>query len=343
MIEKRMVNKEDLPKISVVMPTLNSQETLEKALKSIRDQDYPREKIEILVLDGGSTDQSESISKKYDARFIAKPALRDNQEGRRAVGVHESTGDLIASIDSDNILMACDWFRRMVRPFIDDAEIVATQPLWYFHQKNDNSLNRYFSLFGVNDPVPYYLNKRDRLTHFESKWELKGHAEDKGDYYSVVFSEEDLPTIGCNGYIVRKKIIEKAKCNEKEYFHIDVNVDLIRLGFNKFAFVKTDILHLTGATFSKLILKRLRYMQNFYQNDGNLRRYHLVTRRDLLPLARFIFYSISAVEPICQSTRGFLKKKDWAWFLHLPMCQVMVVIYGYAVIRRSILERIGRA
>ncbi len=43
---------------SMIMPVLNSQRTIEKALSSIREQDFPQERIEILVIDGGSKDRT---------------------------------------------------------------------------------------------------------------------------------------------------------------------------------------------------------------------------------------------------------------------------------------------
>lgn len=49
-----------LPKISIVVVTLNNQRTLEECVKRIKEQDYPRELIEYLNIDGGSTDNTTS-------------------------------------------------------------------------------------------------------------------------------------------------------------------------------------------------------------------------------------------------------------------------------------------
>ncbi|MBL7085732.1 MAG: glycosyltransferase [Candidatus Cloacimonetes bacterium] len=48
----------NLPKVSVVIPTYNSERTLGMCLESIRKQGYPRNKIEIIIGDGGSTDRT---------------------------------------------------------------------------------------------------------------------------------------------------------------------------------------------------------------------------------------------------------------------------------------------
>lgn len=55
------------------MPTYNSEGTLEESLKTIRNQDYDQNQIEILVIDGGSTDKTRAIAEKYNCRIINNP------------------------------------------------------------------------------------------------------------------------------------------------------------------------------------------------------------------------------------------------------------------------------
>ena len=59
------VSSEDLPSISIVIPTYNSERTLSLCLGSIAEQDYPREKIEIIIADGGSKDRTLEIAEKF--------------------------------------------------------------------------------------------------------------------------------------------------------------------------------------------------------------------------------------------------------------------------------------
>ena len=59
-----------MKKFSIIMPTLNSEKTIEHALKSIREQEYDQELIEILVVDGGSSDCTLSIAQKYNAKIL---------------------------------------------------------------------------------------------------------------------------------------------------------------------------------------------------------------------------------------------------------------------------------
>lgn len=60
----------DKIEISIIMPTFNAERTLEKSLTSIVNQTLPRECIEILVIDGGSTDQTVKIAERFGAKIL---------------------------------------------------------------------------------------------------------------------------------------------------------------------------------------------------------------------------------------------------------------------------------
>lgn len=75
------------------------------------------EKIEIIIADGGSTESALEIAKKYTDNIHSNP-LKTGEDGK-AVGVKHSKGEIIALIDSDNILPTEDWLLRMIEPFQD--------------------------------------------------------------------------------------------------------------------------------------------------------------------------------------------------------------------------------
>jgi len=59
--------------VSIIIPTLNSTRTLGLCLKSITSQNYPEELVEIIVADGGSTDQTKEISQAYFVKLVDNP------------------------------------------------------------------------------------------------------------------------------------------------------------------------------------------------------------------------------------------------------------------------------
>src|SRR3989338_3080620 len=135
-----------LPKISIVVITLNNQRSIEKCARSIRSQNYPKELIEYLNIDGGSTDETMKMLKSYGFKIIKSP-IRSNAEAQRAIGLKLARNNLIVSLDADNYLPAKDWLKRMVKPFLDDQEIIHTGTLHYKYLENESLFNRYCSLF----------------------------------------------------------------------------------------------------------------------------------------------------------------------------------------------------
>ena len=87
------------PKVSIIIPTYNSDKTLGECFKSINSQSYPF--CEVTVVDNFSTDTTLKIAKKFGARIIQRkcnPALARN------IGIANATGKYVLFIDSDQVL-----------------------------------------------------------------------------------------------------------------------------------------------------------------------------------------------------------------------------------------------
>jgi len=327
----------DWPTISIITVGLNAERILGECYESIRLQDYPKERIEMLFIDGGSTDRTKEIAVKFKAKIV-DGGYKNNQEARRYIGFQHAKNDILVYIDSDNVLPENSWLKKMVRPFIESKRIIATQTLRYHYDRSHSAMNRYFALFGMNDPVAFYLGKADRLPWFEDKWNLLGKiVEDKDDYYKIRFSSQALPTIGCNGFLVRKSVFEKLSCAPDEFFHIDVNVDLIERGLDCYGIVKNSISHITSDTFFNSIKKRIQYMKIHSCKLEANRRYKVFdvkNKTDVFNLMRFMFCTIFLIHPFYESLRGYVKIKDKAWFLHPLFCLGILFGYGYTFFLR---------
>ncbi|MBN2182871.1 MAG: glycosyltransferase [Sedimentisphaerales bacterium] len=89
--------KEDLPRISVVLCSYNGSATIKETLDHLQKLDYPN--YEIIVVNDGSTDTTETIASQYDVRLISV----DNGGLSRArnIGLKAATGEIVAYIDDD--------------------------------------------------------------------------------------------------------------------------------------------------------------------------------------------------------------------------------------------------
>jgi len=86
--------------ISVIIPTLNEEKYLPRCLKSLVNQTTDRP-LEILVVDGGSTDQTVQVAKKYADQVLMKP--RAPVGAARNLGAKAANGNILAFIDADTI------------------------------------------------------------------------------------------------------------------------------------------------------------------------------------------------------------------------------------------------
>ena len=94
----------DYPLISVVIPMRNEARSIGACLDSILAQEYPRDRLEVIVVDGESDDDSLRVLAGYGARIRVL-----NNPGRIVptamnIGIHAACGDVIARVDAHTIL-----------------------------------------------------------------------------------------------------------------------------------------------------------------------------------------------------------------------------------------------
>ncbi len=315
------------PAISVIIPTFNGEKRIPDCLESIVNQDYPREKIEILVVDDNSTDRTVEIASRYGARILNNG--HRNIERGKSIGLEQARNEFIFFIDDDNRLPSTDWLTGCVKAILVNPEATGAEAIYFKHDKDDPAANRYCSLFGINDPLAFYLNRRDRLMQTERHWRLPGKVlRDEKDYFLVEFNENNLPTVGSQGFLIRKDLL--LKTNNKPYlFHIDSNLELVKAGYGKYLMMKQDIIHQHSDTIGHFLSKSRRNMALFLQ-QASLRTYKWKTSR--LKLLLTILVMLTVVRPLYDSLRGFIKKPDIAWFLHPVLSLATVFSYGFTVI-----------
>lgn len=92
------------PQITVVTPSFQQGRFLERTLKSVLDQNYPR--LEYVVQDGGSTDSTRAVLDLYAGRLARAEMRRDNGQSHAInLGFAGTSGDLMAYLNSDDLLL----------------------------------------------------------------------------------------------------------------------------------------------------------------------------------------------------------------------------------------------
>ena len=204
----------DRPKITVVTPCLNQVDYLERTIRSVLSQDYPN--LEYIIIDGGSTDGSVEIIKRYEpwlAHWVSAPD--DGQFDAINKGFALSTGELMAWLNADDLHFP--WTLDTVAGiFTDCAEVewLSSSTLMVFGP--DDSLAETIHAEGYTRSSFYrgqHLSGRPGFTQYiqqeatfwrRSLWEEAGSSvedslEYAGDFelWARFYAHADLATVTC--------------------------------------------------------------------------------------------------------------------------------------------------
>uniref|UniRef100_E6QHN9 Glycosyl transferase, family 2 n=1 Tax=mine drainage metagenome TaxID=410659 RepID=E6QHN9_9ZZZZ len=136
---------DELPTVTVQLPIYNEQFVIERLMEAICAMEYPRDRLEIQLLDD-STDETREVAAAIVARYEAlghpvKYIHRTNRHGFKAgaldAGLKIAKGDLIAIFDAD-FVPPCDWLMKVVHHFTEPG-IGMVQTRWT-HLNRDYSL-----------------------------------------------------------------------------------------------------------------------------------------------------------------------------------------------------------
>jgi hyaluronan synthase len=185
--------EEDLswPSVTVIMPALNEEDLVEKAIDSIFNSNYPQDKLEVICINDGSTDLTLYKMVRAKQKYRDKVKLisfRENQGKRRAIytGLKKSKGEVIVTVDTDSKI-GRSAIRNVVIPIVKDNKTGAVAGRVAVLNEKENFLTRmlsiryalsfnfgraYQSLYGAVFCCPGALTayRRDVLMKFIHEW-----------------------------------------------------------------------------------------------------------------------------------------------------------------------------
>lgn len=112
----------ELPYVTIAIPTYNRESWLKQTLTGLTKQDYPADRLEILIIDNNSPDQTQQLVNSFAHAPHPPRHILETQQGAnyaRNRALEEARGEIIVYGD-DDILMQSTWLRELMQPFIRD-------------------------------------------------------------------------------------------------------------------------------------------------------------------------------------------------------------------------------
>lgn len=329
------------PKISIAIATYNSARTLNETLASIKKQSYPQKKVEILIIDGGSTDDTKKIARKYPCRIL------QNKKTELIFAKHiaflKASGKYLLYLDSDEVLENPNSIELKYSALKKDSRIKAVLPSGYKTPKKSLFINHYINEFG--DPFSFFVYRESKgenylIKDFSNKYE---RIYENNNY--VVFNflnARSLPLIelwagGC---------MIDLQYARRHFPQIKKDPALIALLFYLFnsqnsliACTKNDnTLHYSSVSLFKYLKKiASRVKNNIFKTDmgrsGFLGRQYFQPFWLRLRKYLFIPYSLSIILPTIDAMHLAFSRKSLLYLIHLPLCiyTTIIIIYYFSL------------
>jgi cellulose synthase/poly-beta-1,6-N-acetylglucosamine synthase-like glycosyltransferase len=106
------------PKVSIIIATLNNEQTIDECLKAIFELNYPKDFLEVIVVDGCSKDATVKIAEKYPVKIVSAPL---NAPAAYNYAIKIANNDVLGFIDAD-AKVEKEWLNRLIM-YLDDPQV----------------------------------------------------------------------------------------------------------------------------------------------------------------------------------------------------------------------------
>jgi glycosyltransferase involved in cell wall biosynthesis len=317
-------------RFSLLLPTFNEEARLPAVLESIRRQRYPPEAVEVLVADGGSSDDTVAIARAHGARVFENPFRR--AEPGAGLLLEKATGHVAMWLAADNVFADDRYLEAMARPF-DDPSVTAAFPA-LVSTSQDGRTARYFNAF--TDPFNHFIyGPATSPASYRRVYRVKRST---ADYFVYDFALGPRPLIAlAQGFTLRLPYRKPSGTDEDDVAPVEM---LLGAGC-EIAFVESaklehhtvkniaDALRKFGPRFRARISDAGQPVWGRLRSSGNAQR----LRAYLWP-----FYSVSFVLPAAAAVYGLLRDRRSEWLYH----PFVSAAFGFEFWRQAGIVALGR-
>lgn len=305
----------ELPLISIVVLTLNEEKNIGRCLKSIFRQDYPKDKLEVIVVDDGSTDRTVEIARNFPVRILTNG--KKDADLSATIGFHAATGDFFAAIGADMRFRGKDWFKKMTKPSMENPDIVTAVTKFYPHP-NDSLITKYLNLD---------LLQRDLVYQIFSIGFKEVISQKRKGYYICQYSANKIPPQAHGLY--RVSVMRKIIKQQKIWYDMGNLVLLVKNGYRRFAYVpNAGYYHFHADSLKSVLGKRIRNIERSYlrysAQEGHFRWFDLKNPKDLAKIILLIISANLFFPILLLSIFRMIKYRNWLYILEAPVTLALV-------------------
>lgn len=317
--------------VSIVIPVYNSEKDLAVCLASIRAQTYPKEKIEILLCDGGSKDRTIEIGKKFGCRIVSNPKVL--AEYGVTLGIAKATGRYVTILAADNELIGADFIQQVLYPFGQDKRIMITYPM-QVSTRNDFWISKYINMF--TDPISHFVYGNAANTRtFERAYKTIQKNE---QYVLYDFSSMDYPMIAlAQGTTIRKNDGKRNNPGDDILPIVDTIVDGKYLAYVP----RAQLAHHTISSLLQYFRKQRWAFDNYLMGSDYGIRKRMIYFSPVRKIKKLVWpiYAGLFFPPFFVSIVGYMISGKKEWLYHLPLTMTSFVALVFELVRVTILGR----
>ena len=124
------------PKVSVIIPAYNEEKKIAECIESLLNMDYQKNKLEIIVVDDGSTDGTAKVAAGFEPRGIVLVKKKNGGKGSALnAGLAKASGEFVACMDADSITEK-DTLKKLLSGFSDEKVAAVTPAMKVYRPKN---------------------------------------------------------------------------------------------------------------------------------------------------------------------------------------------------------------
>lgn len=310
---------ESKPTVSIIMPTLNASALLANCLESLARQTYPRDRMEILLADGGSNDGTQDIGRKFGATVIDDQASKNMEESKR-VALAQAKGDYVLFVDADNELTHPDYLELAVQALATHPQALGLEA-YYLPSSKMSSFCAYIThLLHISDPICWLMSSNPQLVAREGEVERWRLPDGTFSY-----------PLGANGFVYRRADLQSVQASEKFQ---DTHVALFLMKSGKREWLRLrgrGVHHYYIQSLWKFVQKRRRATVHFLRVQEEM-PVNWMNEKPPVPLWLAALYCVTFFGPLWHTLRGLVRDGDARWLWHLLASPASVLGNAWGVV-----------